>query len=143
MPIGDGAPGDAWNPDAALPSGLAIDPFQWRVMTASVDSAGDTMSTVFANELATHSARTTSPARPPAGAVFARVTWSREPDRHWFGGRIPGSFRSLEIVTVAAETGSESPYVYQAFEGSPPKLLSSPAAPALAVRIQAILGLKR
>jgi hypothetical protein len=142
MPIAREVPGDAWNRDAALPAGLSIDPLQWRVMTASVDSSADTMSTVFANDVAMASAPVTPPIAPAVGAVFARVTWSREPDRHWFGGDIPGRFRRLEIVS-AAETGGEIPYAYQEFEGVPPKLLSPPPAPVVAARVLTILGPKR
>jgi hypothetical protein len=81
MPIGRGDGSDAWNVEAALAPGAALDPSGWRAIGASFDLPAGTIATTFGD-----------------GARRARVTWSQQADRHWFGGRIPGAVRAVEVL---------------------------------------------
>jgi hypothetical protein len=42
-------------------------------------------------------------------------------DGRWFGARIPGQPRSVEIVTIAAGADGQIQYAYQRYEGVPLK----------------------
>ena len=81
---------DLFNVDAALPTGLPVQPLQWRVITSSIDREHHTMATLFGNDAAVASARVaTDSVTYPAGSKLALVTWTQRDDEHWFGGRIP------------------------------------------------------
>ncbi len=135
MPIAP-LPSALFNREAALPSDLPYQPFQWRVLTSSLDLNEATMTTVYANDPAIAHARTAPGSPYPAGAVLARVTWFQQEDRHWFGGKIPGRIKSIEFVTVG---DGIAPVSYQAFEGTPlQKITQSPETAS--ARITAILG---
>ncbi len=90
---------DLFNVDAALPAGLPVAPLEWRVITSSIDREHHTMATLFGNDAAVTSARSAADAVTyGAGSQLALVTWAQRDDEHWFGGRIPQRFVSMELV---------------------------------------------
>jgi hypothetical protein len=107
---------DLFNVDAALPAGLPVQPLSWRVITSSIDREHHTMATLFGNDAAIRSARSAGGVSTyPAGSALALVTWSQREDEHWFGGRIPQQFVSMELVTVAAGTDGKGAASYERF----------------------------
>ena len=137
---------ETFNGLAALPADLPVQPLGWRVITTSLDRAHGTMSTLFGNELAATHARTAAESPWPAGAQVALVAWKEQEDKHWFGGRIPGSPLAVEVVTVAAPATPDAPvgYVYESYAASPGGPLTKQAvdAPSSSARAFAIMGLR-
>jgi hypothetical protein len=129
MPIrsdhsGDPASGDAFNSAAAFPPLLPMgesDPknpssyynvLPWDVITTFYDPKHKTISALYGNETAFMHVRTSPQTAYPRGAVLGLVTWNEQEDKHWFGGRIPGSPKSVEIV-------KPGDYGYEPWQGSP------------------------
>jgi hypothetical protein len=107
---------DLYNVDAALPAVLPVQPLQWQVITSSVDREHHTMATLFGNELAIRAARTAeTPSQYPAGAALAEVTWLQREDEHWFGGRTPQRFLSMEVVQVTTSPDGKAAGTYERF----------------------------
>jgi hypothetical protein len=107
---------DLFNVDAALPAGLPVAPLEWRVITSSIDREHRTMATLFGNDAAVTSARSAAGAVTyPVGSQLALVTWVQRDDEHWFGGRIPQRFVSMELVRVAAGSDGKTTATYQRF----------------------------
>jgi hypothetical protein len=107
---------DLFNVDAALPAGLPVAPLEWRVITSSIDREHHTMATLFGNDAAVTSARSAADAVTyGAGSQLALVTWVQRDDEHWFGGRIPQRFVSMELVRVAAGVDGKTAAKYQRF----------------------------
>ena len=131
---------------AALPDSIAAHPLTGKVITTFVNLRDETMSTLYGNDIAVKSARsggiaaTATPAAHatyPPGSILALVTWSRRDDPHWFGGRIPNTIRSVEILTF----GPAAAPAYDRYEGAP--LAKKQASPAdLQARILYITGRK-
>jgi hypothetical protein len=97
---------DLYNVDAALPAALPVQTLDWQVITSSVDREHHTMATLFGNDAAIRAARSAeNPVQYPADAVLSEVTWLQQEDAHWFGGRIPQRFLSMEVVTVTTVDG--------------------------------------
>jgi hypothetical protein len=129
---------DLFNVDAALPAGLPVHPLEWRVITSSIDRDHHTMATLFGNDSAVTSARSATNSIPyPAGSQLALVTWMQRDDEHWFGGRIPQRFVSLEVATVRAGTGGNAATKYERY-GPDGRLLTGSDQDA--ARKQAILA---
>jgi len=110
---------------------LPFDPFQWKVISSSIDVQGGTMATLYGNDLAVDSARCGSQSKYPPGAILALVTWFQQDDSHWFGARIPGPIKSVEFVTASRS--------YQEFRGTPLKRTMT-SARLVDSRIDYILG---
>ena len=107
---------DLFNVDAALPAALPVAPLEWQVITSSIDREHHTMATLFGNDAAVKSARLAADAVTyPAGSQLALVTWAQRDDEHWFGGRIPQRFVSMELVRVAADAAGKTAATYQRF----------------------------
>jgi hypothetical protein len=128
---------------AALPDSIAAHPLTGKVITSFVNLRDKTMSILYGNDIAVKSARSgnnaataathaaasaahatttgTAIATPaahttyPPGSTLALVTWSQRDDPHWFGGRIPGAIRSVEILSF----GSVPAPAYDRYEGAP------------------------
>ncbi|WP_263381928.1 cytochrome P460 family protein [Granulicella arctica] len=111
------ASSELFNETAVIPSGAPIQPLQWRVISSSIDAPHQTMSTLFGNDAAIDSARTAGHTAYPAGAVLAMVTWNQREDEHWFGGRIPKEFQSMEIVRVTAGADGKAVATYEELQG--------------------------
>ena len=139
MPIANVAGSDLWNSNAALPPGLPFEPFSWRVIASSFDAASNTVSMLYGNDAAVSQARS-RPFEPYSkGAILARVTWERQANPHWFGARMPGTFRLAELVSVVnGATGERSPYSYQAYEGRPARLAEAPDSETVAIQLKSI-----
>jgi hypothetical protein len=142
MPIHD-APGEEFNATAALPGDLPYPVLTWNVLTSSVDHAHSTMSTLYGNDAAVDHARTSPQTILPMGSVLALVTWDRQEDKHWFGGRIPGKVRAVEFVSMTSPTpGHLSPMTYESWSGSPLQKAAAPDPATEQARIDAITSLK-
>ena len=111
------------NTDATLPSGLPGNPVQGKVITSWVDKTDKqhaTMSTLYGNDIAVQYARSNAGQNYPVNAVLSLVTWNEQEDPRWFGGNIPQTTKSVEIVTVKPGAGAAHyDYDYQRYEGSP------------------------
>ncbi len=128
-----------FNREAGLPADLPFHPFDWQVVTSSLNPAEGTMSTLYGNDPAVAHARTGAPGAYPAGAVLALVTWYQKDDAHWFGGRIPARIKSIEFISVEAAPDNAPAYSYQDYEGIPLAQLPPPEGPTLQARIDAIV----
>ena len=126
MPITARPTTGLWNAKAALPTeGLPFQVQSWQVISSGLDPVHDAMSTLYGDDTAVTHARS-GPTDPyPSGATLARVTWARVPDAHWFGGRIPGEVRSIELVKSTGGPGAPEAFTYQAFDGTPLHLSSA------------------
>jgi hypothetical protein len=106
------------NERAGLTGTLPWNPLGWGVITSVTDHKGGTMSTLYGNAVAVKCARS-GVQDCPGGAVVALVTWTMQDDARWFGGRIPGTAKSVEFVRTISELGSHSTHTYERYEGSP------------------------
>ncbi|HEX4138892.1 MAG TPA: cytochrome P460 family protein, partial [Candidatus Methylacidiphilales bacterium] len=141
MPLRDGTPPDAFNPLAALPDGLPYPVRTWNALTSSIDHAHGTTSVLYGNDAAFVHARTSPQTPYPAGAILALVTWQQQEDKHWFGGRIPGTLQSVEVVGKTSAEPSSGPLPYKKYTGSP--LKEQPLDPTTAgARVIAITSLR-
>ncbi len=103
-----------FNDGAALTGKLPWNPEQWSVITSLASKADSSMSTLYGNDAAVSYARSHATPEYPAGSVLSLVTWTEKEDGRWFGGKIPGSVKSVEFVSIVP-AGAE----YQRYEGSP------------------------
>jgi hypothetical protein len=104
--------------DASLQSHLPWQPQDGRVITTWVDPRNSTMSTLYGNDTAVDSARSSGNAPAyPSGAMIALVTWKQREDERWFGANIPASVQSVEFVTIKKGPTRNTEYLYQRFEG--------------------------
>lgn len=126
--------------EVSVSANLPFNPFQWKIISSSINPQTGTMATLYGNDLAVQTARHGSQPAYPPGAVLAMVTWYQQEDNRWFGARIPGRMKSVEIVAMEQDGHSRS---YQEFSGSPlimTKLVPAPALPD--PRIDYILALR-
>jgi hypothetical protein len=107
----------SYNKEASLPDTLSFNPLEWKVITSSLNKNDKTMSTLYGNDIAVQNARTG--AAYSAGSVLAMVTWSQQEDEHWFGGRIPGTVRSIEEVRFSSAGSDKMSPAYEKYEGQP------------------------
>jgi hypothetical protein len=103
-----------YDQSASLPDSIAGHPMTGRAITAFVNRRDQAMSTLYGNDIGVKSARS-GQAVYPAGSVLALVTWSQRDDPHWFGGRIPRMFQSVEVLTF----GQGATPSYERYEGKP------------------------
>jgi hypothetical protein len=107
------------NRDAELSGELPYDPLQWDVISSTLNPADHTLATISGNEKAVAHARHHASQEYPAGSVLAIITWSQQEDPRWFGGKIPGSVRSVEFLEVQAALDHEQTYLYSMYSGTP------------------------
>jgi Cytochrome P460 len=107
------------NRDAELSGELPYDPLQWDVISSTLNPADHTFATISGNEKAVAHARHHASQEYPAGFVLAIITWSQQEDPRWFGGKIPGSVRSVEFLEVQAALDHEQTYLYSMYSGTP------------------------
>jgi hypothetical protein len=72
--------------------------------------------------------------------MLSLVTWERQEDRRWFGGRIPGSPKSVEFVTVSMDAEHRRTYLYQKFQGEPLKKILDEEGPTPTERAAYVLS---
>ncbi|MBN9661250.1 MAG: hypothetical protein J0H49_23860 [Acidobacteria bacterium] len=119
------------NETAAFGGGVKLNPLQGKVITSWVDRRTAAMSTLTGNETAVRYARAGGGPAYPAGSTLSLATWGQVEDGRWFGARIPGAPRSVEIVTVSQDANGQRLYSYQKYEGAPLKrVVSREAGPA-------------
>jgi|SRR5579859_2408702 len=116
---------DVLNGQAKLPAGLPVAALEWRTIASSVDRAHGTMDLLTGNDLAVKYSGSGS---YPEGSQLALVTWLARDDPHWFGARIPGSFVSLELVTVARGADGKLAARYKRYAGEPAREVTDSAA---------------
>lgn len=122
------------NQDASAVSDLSFHPLQNKVITSwidksEIDKQAATMSTLFGNDIAVTYARTSTQHSYPPGAVLYLATWNQQEDPRWFGGNIPAAPKSVEVVTVSADSDHHPLYSYQQYEGSPLKQIAQQQGP--------------
>ena len=107
-------------------SGLPFNPLRWSVISSSIDNRRRALATLYGNDPAVQTARTSGQQIYPAGSVLSLVTWRQHDDAHWFGATIPDAIESVEFVEVEATPDHRPAYVFEGFEGTllTPKVLS-------------------
>jgi Cytochrome P460 len=128
------------NQTAFLDGSLPANPLRWKVITSAIDHRDATMYTVFGNDQAVQYARSNAGHDYPAGSVIALVTWTQQEDPRWFGGSIPAAPRSVEFVTVNANSGHQPTYSYEEYAGVPLKKVSAQQSSAPADRAAYLLS---
>jgi hypothetical protein len=128
-----------FNQEASLPGGLPANPMQGKVITSWVDHKNATMSTLYGNDAAVHSARSKSQRQYPAGSMLSLVTWRQQEDPRWFGARPPATPVSVEFLTVDAAAGNLS-YEYESYAGVPWKRTSTEEGPTPGQRAAFLLA---
>ena len=118
-----------------IPDNTSSWPLRSRFITTLVNPQTHTMSTLYGNEVAVNCARSGLPYKP--GSTLTLVNWAQREDAHWFGGRIPKSVASAEVVIFSS--GGELGYRY--YEG-PGLVRKNPPAGAYPDRVDYITALK-
>jgi hypothetical protein len=108
---------DLLNREAALPAPLPASVLDWRAINSSVDRAHGTMALLTGNDTAVQAA--TAAAEYPEGSELALTTWLQRDDPHWFGAKIPGTFVSIETVTIARAADGKPAAIYKQYTGNP------------------------
>ncbi len=127
---------------AAVREDLPRNPLQWKVITSLVDKQASTMSTLYGNDAAVRYARCNSQQNYPAGSVLSLVTWAQRDDEHWFGAKIPGQVKSVELLTVDAGPNGVRSYSYESYQGSPLEKAVSSVGPSHGSRAAYLLSLR-
>lgn len=127
------------NTMASLPSSFNFDKMDLKVMSSIINKKQASMSTLYANDLALHTAMT-GIGDIPAGTIFALVTWKQQEDKHWFGANIPGELQSVELVKAIRSGANTTAFHYQRFEGK--DLVLNPDTLQNQVRIRYISSLR-
>ncbi|UUO04345.1 cytochrome P460 family protein [Blastopirellula sp. J2-11] len=118
-PAGSNHESPATNQAAALVGDLSENPLEWNAITTQIDRHRSYMSTLYGNDPALAHAMSTEDAKIPADARFALVTWRQQADPNWFGAKIPGKVKSVEMVYWNQQPGAEDELTYLQLEGSP------------------------
>lgn len=130
------------NQEAAPVGALPLPPLQGKTITTFTDSKDATMSVLFGNALAADYARTHAQRDYPPGAILSLVTWRKQEDERWFGGKIPASPKSVEYLEVRAGDGGRPRYLYAAYEGEPMAKVASQEGQELTGRAAFVLSLR-
>jgi hypothetical protein len=107
------------NNDAGISGELPYNPLRWEIISSTLNPADRTLSTISGNAQAVAYARQHVSSDYPAGSVLAMTTWSQQEDPRWFGGKIPGSVRSVEFLEVQAAVDRGETYLYSMYVGTP------------------------
>ncbi|MDR3680618.1 MAG: hypothetical protein P4L41_11690 [Flavipsychrobacter sp.] len=91
------------NDQAALPATFKFDTLGLKVMASFANKKYGTMSVLYANGEGISNA-IKGDKKHSAGEVRALVTWGQQDDPSWFGARIPGSLKSVELVKISTNT---------------------------------------
>jgi hypothetical protein len=134
------AAAELFNAEASLPADLGFHPLRWKVISATINAQDATMATLLGNDLAVNFARTHMERPYPAQSMLSLVTWQQENDPHWFGARIPGRVKSVELVSVHEGADQQPSYVYDRYEGTPLRKVSGVTAGVVTARLQTILS---
>ena len=100
---------------------LPEDPLIQKVICSSINTRKNTMSTLYGNDTAFQYAFDHNGGNYPEGSVLYQITWLQKDDPRWFGGKIPGTIRSVEIVRFERNEEHKVMPVYQLYQGLPLK----------------------
>jgi hypothetical protein len=115
------------NHDAELSGELPYNPLNWEILSSTLNPAERTLSTLTGNAQAVAYARQHVSSNYPVGSVLAMTTWRQQEDPRWFGGKIPGSVRSVEFLEVQPAVDRGETYLYSMYVGTPLRKLVSVA----------------
>jgi hypothetical protein len=130
------------NERASLTGNLPANPLAWQVVTSTIDKSKSEMSTLYGNDVAVAYARSHADHNYPAGSVLALVCWTQTDDPRYFGARIPGKSKSVEFVTVSADSDGHPTYLDQFYDGTPLQKASEERSSAPTERAARILSLR-
>ena len=108
---------------------LPDNPLMQKVISTSINSKKNEMSTLYGNDTAYQYARMHQNGNYITGSVLYLVTWKQQNDPRWFGGKIPHTIQSVEIVRFRENTNHETLPLYQLFKDQPLHKTKSPADP--------------
>ena len=103
------------NTKASLPESLNFTARGYQVITSSINKKLGTMSTLYGNKQALANAIAGSKDAMP-GEEFALITWKQQDDDRWFGAKIPGELKSVELIKTGPSVANLG-LDYQCFEG--------------------------
>ena len=108
----------SYNETASLmrPS-IEFNPMEGKLISSGIDSRYHTMYTLYGNEIAVNHARYHSQTPYPAGSILSKIVWRQQPDPVWFGGNIPSSVVSIEVVRLRTNTNGLTQAAYQHYAG--------------------------
>ncbi|MBO9657412.1 MAG: hypothetical protein J7527_01170 [Chitinophagaceae bacterium] len=132
----------SYNETASLmkPS-LEFNPMEGKLISSGIDSLHHTMYTLYGNEIAVNHARYHSETCYPAGSILSKIVWKQQPDPVWFGGNIPSSVVSIEVVRLRTNTDGllQAAYQHYAGDGTGADAVISPEeAELLAAKIMSV-----
>lgn len=104
------------NDHAALPSLLNPDRLGLEVVTIYYDKKNGTISTLYGNKKAYLSA-VDSIVSHKAGEIYMMVTWKEIDNEQWFGAKIPGKAKEIEVVKVVASAEGHTQTKYERYSG--------------------------
>jgi len=98
---------------------LPENPLQQKVISLSVNTTKDEMSILYGNDLAFEYAQLHNDGNYTNGSALYLVTWKQQDDPRWFGGKIPYTIRSVEVVRFEKNANDKIVPAYQLYEGQP------------------------
>ncbi|MFA5327602.1 MAG: hypothetical protein WC384_07415 [Prolixibacteraceae bacterium] len=113
--------GTEFNQSASVTSldQLPENPLEQKVISSSVNTTKNEMSTLYGNDLAFQYARFYNDGNYPEGSSLYRVTWKQQDDPRWFGGKIPKAIESVEIVRFVKNDENKVVPDYTMYKGNP------------------------
>jgi hypothetical protein len=91
------------NDEASLPKSIQLSIADLKTMACFIDKKSGTMSVLYANQLAIDNAGKKN-SGIISGERMVLVTWKQKTDSSWFGARIPGKLRSVELINTGADS---------------------------------------
>lgn len=107
-----------------------------NVITTFSDQKKKTLSVLYGNSVALENARKQS--NPKTGAVLMLVNWKSKVDAEWFGGIVPATVSSLEVL----ENTENNDYRYSKYQGKDFKMEKNVDSGVLSERRSFILNIK-
>lgn len=103
------------NEAASLPAGFDFEKLGLRVITSSINHNNSTMSTLYANETALRELNNKTYSAF-GDRILVLVTWKQKDDPYWYGAKIPGYLKSMELVKTDRSFSDTPNISYQYFE---------------------------
>lgn len=130
------APESLINEKASLPDTFQLSGLHLKVLTSVINKNDSTTSVLYGNAAAERMLDSDKTADTTA-SKFVLVTWRQQPDKHWFGARIPGNLVAVEQLQTNGANGIAH---YEKFTGK--KLTRVTDTAGEAGRIKFILSQK-
>lgn len=96
---------------------LEFNPMEGMLISSGVDPQHQTMYTLYGNGIAVNHARYHWQTPYPAGSLLSKIVWKQQPDPVWFGGNIPSSVVSIEVVRLRTDADGLPRAAYQHYTG--------------------------